>query len=188
MNAIAKLPPPLNFDDVELTIHEKVALLKQSPLAQSLARQFKPIYRNAADLLDSIMYTIALSSTIRNTRLNAITTVIDGGGGAGLFRIYDGSRPATGGTATTLGAELTFSATSFPAASGGAMTANTITDDSSANASITATWFRVVSSAATFVMDGNVGTSGQDLNLNTTTITSGVRVAVTSMVLTDGNP
>lgn len=131
---------------------------------------------------------LAYSTTLRNNRLNQINTAVNLGGGAGLFRIYDGTRPATGGAATTLLAELTFSGTFAPAASGGVITANAITQDSSANASGTATWFRVVDSASTFVMDGNVGTAGSDLNLTTTTITATQPVSVSSFVITEGNP
>lgn len=130
---------------------------------------------------------LAYSTTLRNARLDAIDDQVNGGAGAGLLRIYDGSRPATGGTATTLLAELTFSDPAFGAASSGTLTASAITDDSSANATGTATWFRVVDSAGTFVMDGDVGTSGSDLNLNTTSISSGGTVEVTSFVITAGN-
>jgi len=130
---------------------------------------------------------IAYSTALRNARLNQVTASVDAGSGAGLLRIYDGTRPATGGTATTLLAELTFSDPSFGAASGGVLTASAITQDAAANATGTATWFRVVDSAGTFVMDGNVGTSGSDLNLNSTSISTGVAVSVTSFVLTEGN-
>ena len=125
-------------------------------------------------------------TTIRNAMLDAITTRA---GASALLRIYDGTRPATGGTATTLLAELTCSATFAPAASGGVLTLNAITQDSSANATGTATWFRIVQSNGTsFVMDGNVGTSGSDLNLTSTSITTGQPVSVTSFVITEGNP
>lgn len=125
---------------------------------------------------------------LRNNELDEITALIDAGAGAGLIRIYDGTRPATGGTATTLLAELTCSDPSFPAASSGAMTANAITDDSSANATGTATWFRVVDSNGAFVLDGDVGTSGSDLNLDSVSITVGQTVSISSFVLTAGNP
>lgn len=131
---------------------------------------------------------IAYSTTLRNSRLDAVDDAVNAGAGAGLLRIYDGARPATGGAATTLLAELTFSDPAFSAASGGTLTASAITDDTSANATGTATWFRVVDSNATFVMDGDVGTSGSDLNLNTTSIQAGGTVEVTSFVLTAGNP
>lgn len=129
---------------------------------------------------------LAYSSTIRNAMLDVITTAA---GASALLRIYDGSRPATGGTATTLLAELTCNATFAPGASGGVLTLNAITQDSSANATGTATWFRIVKSdGTTFVLDGSVGTSGSDLNLTTTSIVSTQPVSVSSFVITEGNP
>lgn len=131
---------------------------------------------------------LAYSTTLRNTRLDAIDDAANGGAGAALLRIYDGTRPATGGTATTLLAELTFSDPAFGAAGSGIITASAITQDASANATGTATWFRVVDSSATFVMDGNVGTSGSDLNMTTTSIVSTQPVSCSSFVITEGNP
>lgn len=128
---------------------------------------------------------LAYVTTLRNAMLDEITTAI---GASGLLRIYDGTRPATGGSATTLLAELALSATSAPAASGGVLTFNSITQDASANNSGTATWFRLTTSGGTAVVDGNVGTSGSDLNLTTTTITAGQPVSVTSFVISEGNP
>jgi hypothetical protein len=130
--------------------------------------------------------TIAYSTTVRNSRLQVVRDAIDGGS-AGLLRIYDGSRPATGGAATTLLAELTFSDPCAGAASGGSLTFSAITSDSSANASGTATWFRCVDSSATIVIDGSVSTSGSDLNLDNTSINAGQQVACSSFVLTAGN-
>lgn len=128
---------------------------------------------------------LGYASGLRNAQLDAITTFA---GGSCKLRIYDGSRPATGGTATTLLAELTCNATFAPSASGGVLTLNSITSDTSANATGTATWFRIVKSdGSTHVMDGNVGTSGSDLNLNTTSIVIGAAVAVTSFTITAGN-
>ena len=43
--------------------------------------------------------TVQLATTARNAMLDAITAQI---GASGLLRIYNGTRPATGGTATTL--------------------------------------------------------------------------------------
>lgn len=128
---------------------------------------------------------LAYSTTLRNARQDAITTAI---GTSGLFRIYDGTRPASGGTATTLLAELPLSATAAAASSSGVLTFNAITTDASANASGTATWFRMVTSGGTFVIDGNVGTSGSDLNLTSTTIVSTQPVSISSCVITEGNP
>lgn len=130
----------------------------------------------------ALAYSVTL---IRNPMLDIITTAA---GASALLRIYDGSRPATAGTATTLLAELTCNATFAGAASSGALTLNSITQDSSANNTGTATWFRIVKSdGTTFIMDGNVGTSGSDLNLTTTTITQTQPVSITSFVITEGN-
>jgi hypothetical protein len=126
------------------------------------------------------------AATLRDAMLDAITTRA---GNAALLRIYDGSRPATGGTATTLLAELTCGTPFAAAAVDGVLTLGAITQDSSANATGTATWFRIVqSNGTTHVLDGNVGTSGSDLNLTTTSIVSGQPVSVTSFVITEGNP
>lgn len=129
--------------------------------------------------------TLGLNSTLRNNMLDQITTRA---GASALLRIYDGTQPATGGTATTLLAELTCNATFAPSASGGVLTLNAITQDSSANATGTATWFRIVQSGgSTHVLDGTVGTSGADLNLNSTSIVSTGTVSVSSFTITAGN-
>ena len=128
--------------------------------------------------------------SIRNAMLDLITT--RAGNGA-LLRIYDSTgtgRPATGGAVTTqvLLAELTCGTPFAGSAASGVLTLSSITQDSSANASGTATWFRIVKSDGTsFVLDGNVGSSGSDLNLTTTTIVSGQPVSVTSFTITEGN-
>lgn len=137
--------------------------------------------------LGQILMAIAYSTVIRNERQQRVQVNIDLGAGAGLFRFYDGTRPATCGTATTLLAELTFTDPCAPSASGGVLTFSAITADSSANATGTATWYRNVDSTGTCCVDGNVGTAGSDCNLNSTSINTGVQVAVSSYTLTDGN-
>ena len=128
---------------------------------------------------------LGFATGLRNARADAITTFA---GGSCKLRIYSGSRPATGGTATTLLAELTCNATFAAAASGGVLTLNSITQDSAADATGTATWFRIVKSdGTTHVMDGDVGTSGSDLNLSSTSIVTGGTVSVTSATITEGN-
>lgn len=128
--------------------------------------------------------TAALSTTTRNATLDAITTTI---GSAGLLRIYDGTRPASGGTATTLLAQLTLATPPAPGASSGLLTFSAITQDSSADNTGTATWFRITTSGGTFVLDGDVSTSGAELNLTTTSIVAGGPVSVTSLTITAPN-
>ena len=82
--------------------------------------------------------TVSFSTTTRNAMLDAITTAI---GSSGLFRIYDGTPPASANAAlsgNTLLAELALSATYAAAAASGVLTANAIATDASANA--TGTW------------------------------------------------
>jgi hypothetical protein len=168
------------------SVHGYVIPLPFDPLGElvrSLYDELRYLWRRFVQPLLAIAY----STTVRNNQLNQVRDAIDGGAGAGLLRIYDGSRPATCGTATTLGAELTFSDPCAAAASGGVLTASAITADASANATITATWFRCVDSTGTCVIDGNVGTSGSDLNLNSTSISSGVQVSCSSFAITGGN-
>lgn len=125
------------------------------------------------------------AATLRDARMDAITTHA---GNAALLRIYDGSRPATGGTATTLLAELTCGTPFAAVAVNGVLTLGAITQDSSANATGTASWFRIVKAdGTTHVMDGNCGTSGSDLNLTTLSIVSGQPVSISSFVITEGN-
>lgn len=128
---------------------------------------------------------LAYATTTRNNRLDQITSAV---GASGLLRIYDGARPATGGAATTLLAELTCGATFAAGAAAGVLTLNAITQDASANATGTATWFRITTSGGTAVVDGSVSTSGSDLNLTTTSIVSTQPVSVSSFTITEGNP
>lgn len=130
---------------------------------------------------------LSYSTAIRNAQLDAITTAV---GTTVKLRIYSGTRPANVAAAITgtLLAELTCNATFAPSASGGVLTLNSITSDSSADNTGTATHFRLWNSAAsTAMIDGDVGTSGSDLNLNSVSLTSGGSVAVTSFTITAGN-
>lgn len=131
--------------------------------------------------------TLAYATALRNAMLDEITAKLDAGTGAGKLRIYDGTRPASGGTATTLLAELPLSDPSAVAAAAGVLTLSAITDDSAADATGTATWFRLVDSDNNFVVDGDVGTSGSDLNLNSVAISIGQTVSITSFTITEGN-
>ena len=118
-----------------------------------------------------------------NAAANAMAALCDGG----TLRIYSGTQPASAGTAAsgTLLAELTLGNPAFGSASNGVATANSITGDTSADATGTAGWFRVRNSSGTAVFDGEVGTSGSDLNLSSTSIQSGAEVSVTSLTITE---
>jgi hypothetical protein len=136
---------------------------------------------------------LSLPAALRNARQDAITTFA---GAGALLRLYSGGVPASAGAAlagnTQLG-ELACSTPLAPAASGGVLTLGTITTDSSADASGTATFFRIYKAdGTTVVAQGSVGGTLQsttgDLQLNTTTIVVGGPIVVTSLTLTDGAP
>ena len=132
---------------------------------------------------------LGMATTVRNNRLNALRDYIDGGTGAALLRIYNGSRPATGGTATTLLAQLTLGDPSASNASSAVLTFNSITQDSSNDATGTASWWRLVQSdGTTHIMDGDYGTSGSDINGNSTSFVAGGTASMTSWTITEGNP
>lgn len=126
------------------------------------------------------------SASLKNSRLDQITSKI---GTSGLLRIYDGTQPASPDTAITTQtklAELACSTTFAPSASGGVLTANSITS-ANAIASGTASWFRLTTSGGTAHVDGTVGTSGTDAIIDNTTIVAGQPVNCTSLTITSAN-
>jgi hypothetical protein len=106
----------------------------------------------------------------------------------GWIRLYSGLQPSTADEAVSsqvVLAELRFGNPAFGSASDGAAAANAIVEDSSANATGTATWFRCFQSDGTTpVFDGSVGTSNSNLVLNSVEITAGAQVDVTSFTFT----
>lgn len=129
------------------------------------------------------MANLVFTQTLRNNVLDEITSRA---GASAVLRIYSGTQPTgsgdTPGAETTILAQLTCNATFAPAAAAGVLTLNSITSDSSANASGTATWFRIYQSdATTWVMDGDVTTTAVgtgDLQLDDTVIVLGGTVAL----------
>lgn len=128
---------------------------------------------------------MALSLT--NAAANALATdFIADIGASAKINIYDGTPPANAGTALS-GNNLLATITGpdpFGTASNGVITAGTLTDDSSADATGTATFFRILTSGDTVLAQGTVGTSGADLNLNSTSIVAAGIVRVTSLTIT----
>jgi hypothetical protein len=124
-------------------------------------------------------------TTLRNAQLDAITTAV---GSAGKLQIYDGTRPATGGTATNKLAEFTLGSPFAAAASAGVLSP-TLPSNVTALLAGTATWYRIVTSAAAFVMDGSVSATGGggDCQLNSVAISSGATVSITAHTITCGN-
>lgn len=105
----------------------------------------------------------------------------------GYLRIYSGSQPTDADTAIGAQvklAELRLGTPAFGSAVAGVATANAITGDFNTVAG-TAAWFRILKSDGTTVIcDGTVGTSGCDINLNTTTIDTSGSVNITTFTYT----
>lgn len=130
---------------------------------------------------------LSYSTTLRNNMLDEITSIV---GASGRLKIYSGSAPSSVNDAATgtLLADLPLSATFAGAAGSGQLEANSITSDTDADATGTAGYFRLTTSGGTAHVQGSVGTSGADLNLNSTAIQAGATVSVTSLTITGGNP
>lgn len=129
---------------------------------------------------------LTYSATLRNNFADEITALLDAGATGALIEIYTTPRPAdpdAAATGTKL-ATLTCSTVSFGAASGGVITAATITGDSSADATGTAAYFRITDSNGLAHMDGSVGTTGADMNFNTVAFVSGATVDITAGTVT----
>lgn len=127
--------------------------------------------------------TPRLSAASRNLALNAALDVLNGGN----VLILDGTQATDADTA--IGAQVTLAqvgmnATAFAAASAGSKVANAFTADSSADATGTASWYRMRTSGSTAVWDGSAGTSGANINFNTTSIVSGASVNITGFTAT----
>lgn len=130
---------------------------------------------------------MALNPKFSNVCVNAEADALAALLNTGYLRIYDGTQATNADTAVgaqVLLAELRFSATAFPAAVAGLLTANAITSDASANATGTATWFRALKSdGSTVVYDGSVGTASADAIINTTAIQILALVACTALTI-----
>lgn len=109
-------------------------------------------------------------------------------GASPKIRIYGGTAPANADAAlsgNTQLAELTGAATPFSgfsdAGTAARATFGAIAPDSSADATASATFWRLLDSAGTTVKaQGSVGTTDADLILNTVAITLGSTVSITS--------
>lgn len=128
--------------------------------------------------------TLTLSNANRSAAANAVIDSVDGGAAAGKIRIYTASKPA--GPDTAIGAQILLAEFTL-ADPAWAAAVNGVKDLDAAPvlattglAAGTAVWFRALDSNNVACYDGTVGTSGVELNLNTTTISAGVDVEITS--------
>ena len=131
-----------------------------------------------------------VTNAVAQSMLTALGTALDAGTAA-VVNIYSGTVPADADAAlsgNTLLAQLTCSGTAFSGISdtnpGARATFAAITPDSSADATGVATFFRILTqNAGTVCCQGTVGTTASDLVLNTTSITAGSQVSITSATI-----
>lgn len=135
-----------------------------------------------------------VTNAVAQARATALGTAFDAGTAA-VIEIYDNTSGVPADADASIGsavllATLTCSATSFSGIAddtpGALATFDTITSDSSADASGTAAFFRIkTQSGGTVCAQGTVGTSSADLILNTVSITSGSTVSITAATILD---
>jgi len=115
--------------------------------------------------------------------VNAVCALLN----SGKMQILSGAQPAANAALTgTLLATLTFGATAFGASSGGVATANAITAGTAGNTGTAGYHALLESNGTTAVATGSVGTSGADLNFNSTSIASGASVSCSAYTITGG--
>lgn len=128
---------------------------------------------------------VQLATATVNAMADKVDDLINGGSAAGTIKVYSGTQPVNANTAITgtLLATFTLDNPAFGAASGGVLTLGATPISSTGVAAGTATHFRCASGGTGgvgTVFDGSVSTSAAQLNLNTTTISVGVTVEITS--------
>jgi hypothetical protein len=127
------------------------------------------------------------ATSLRNTRQDAITSAV---GNGGSLRIYSGTPPANAGAAlsgNTLLAQHT-TGSPFASTSSNGVLSPTLPADVTIAASGTASFYRVLTSGGTSIIQGSVGTSGAELIVPNTTYSSGATSKITAWTMTEGNP
>jgi len=135
------------------------------------------------------MANMRLATATRNALAQRFQVLLDAGAGNGTIKFYTGTQPASADdppTGATLLGTLTYAKPSAPAASGGVLTFNPITQDDAADATGTAAWARVADSADNTVFDCDVTATGGGgtIQLNTVNIVAGGPISITSFTIT----
>lgn len=127
--------------------------------------------------------TLRLAALSRSAAADAVVDRLDGGAGPGTIDVRTGPQPTTPADSATGTLLLTFTLNdpAFAAASAG-VTALDVDPALTATglAAGDAGWFRAKDSDGNVVYDGACGTSGQQLNLSTITVSVGLSVTITS--------
>lgn len=123
---------------------------------------------------------------------DAVVDRFENGTGTAKVEIRDGSQPASvdAVAAGSVLASIDLNSPAFgnaaDAAPGGQASADTspALQDTSADASGTATWFRGYEQGGNGLIDGECGTSASDMNLDNTSINAGQTVSIESWSIT----
>lgn len=129
-----------------------------------------------------------LPTATRNAACDAVVDLLDGGPAAGTIKIYTGTQPTTANDAVagTLLATVTLADPAFGASSTGVATLSGTPLSASGVAAGTAGWARFADSTGATVMDGSVTATGGggQIELSTTSISTGVTVQITGGTVT----
>jgi len=129
-----------------------------------------------------------LAVAYRNAACDAVVDGVDAGAAAGYLEIRTGTPPTNPDSAATgtLLATLPMSDPAFGAAASGVATANSITSDTSADATGTAGWARLYDSDDNPIADFDVGAtaSGKDIEFDDVSFVAGGTVAISSFTVT----
>jgi hypothetical protein len=124
--------------------------------------------------------TVTYNATLRGARMQAVLDAVDAGTPPGSLEILDSSDVVL--------AAITLGSPSFTRSGGVLTLASTPLSDTSANASGTASKAQIKNAAGTVVISGlTVGTADADIIMNSTSITSGQQVAISSGTITHSN-
>lgn len=133
------------------------------------------------------MAIVRLAVTSANSMLTALMAEFDTGAGNCTIEFYDGTMPATVETAIGAQVKLGTATCSDPVGSvaAKALTFGTITQDSAADNSGTASFVRFKNPAGTAILDADCTDTGGNgaVKLNTVTIVAGGPIAVTSLII-----
>lgn len=134
--------------------------------------------------------TFQYSVAVRNARLDVVESTI---GTTAVLRIFDGTQPANcaAADAGTILAECTLPSDWLAAASGGTKALSGTWEDTSANATGTADYFRIYESTGTTChAQGSVTATGGggDMTVDNVNFAAAQAFTVTAFTLTAGNP
>lgn len=132
---------------------------------------------------------LQFSAAVRNARADAIESVI---GASAILKIFTGAKPADCAAADsgTVLATMNLPADWMSSAASGVKSLLGSWQDSSADASGTAGYFRIyASNGTTCGLQGTVTATGGggDIQLSTVTIVAGQSITITNETITEGN-